>query len=322
MWYFKEKEFWFLISLIFSTKKIDKNTLLQLDLKILTKISSEFLIIPLMYSKLELHNLKKYIDKEFIKYIKQIYELNLERNNILIKEINEISDILNRENINHVYIKGASLIISDAYEVKSQRMIGDIDILVEDKDIKRSLKLLTVNNYRHNFEMPVNKRHLPRLINEDKNFAIEIHSRISEYNLDIEKSILKNKVKVYKHSIPSKSDMLIINIYNDQLNDKNLYKMNFSIRSFYDSFSLLNQKEKKFENRIFQNYFMMMSKLKIYIPIKIKSRSVKIRYFIFFRFKTYRLIEKKILKIFLIYKWRISKLKSIFNNKLGRNSFS
>ena len=116
--------------------------------------------------------------------------------------------------------------------------------------------------------------------------------------------------------------MLLINIYNDQLNDKNLYKMNFSIRSFYDSFSLLNQKENFFENRIFQNYFMMMSKLKIYIPIKIKSKLVKIRYFIFFRFKTYRLIEKKILKTFLIYKWRISKLKSIFNNKLGRNGFS
>ena len=69
----------------------------------------------------------------FRKYIKKIYELNLERNNILIKEINEISDLLNKENINHVYIKGASLIISNDYDVKSERMIGDIDILVNEK---------------------------------------------------------------------------------------------------------------------------------------------------------------------------------------------
>lgn len=321
MWYFNDKEFQFLISLIFS-KKIDKNTLLQLDLKLLTKISSEFLIIPLIYSKLKLHKFKKHIDKKFMKYIKKIYELNLERNNILIKEINEISDLLNKENINHVYIKGASLIISNDYDVKSERMIGDIDILIENNDIKRSLKLFSENNYSYNKKISIDKRHLPRLINEDKIFAIEFHSRISEYNLDIEKNILKNKVMSYKHSIPSRRDMLLINIYNDQLNDKNLYKMNFSIRSFYDSLSLVNETDFFFENRIFQNYFMMMAKLKIDTPIKLNSRLIKIRYYLYFRFKTYRLVEKKILRTFLIYKWRISKLKSIFKNKLRINSFS
>ena len=191
-------------------------------------------------------------------------------------------------------------------------MIGDIDILIENNDIKRSLKLFSENNYSCNKKVSTDKRHLPRLINEDKIFAIEIHSRISEYNLDIEKNILKNKVMSYKHSIPSKKDMLLINIYNDQLNDKNLYKMNFSIRSFYDSLSLLNETEFFYENRIFQSYFMMMHKLKIDTSINLNSRLIEIRYYLYFRFKSYRLVEKKILRTFLVYKWRISKLKSIF----------
>ena len=82
-------------------------------------------------------------------YIEQIYLINQNRNRKLIAELREIGEVLNSNKINFVYIKGAALLIKGFYK-EFDRMIGDIDLLVEFNDFNKAVKILKDYGYKSN----------------------------------------------------------------------------------------------------------------------------------------------------------------------------
>ena len=68
-----------------------------------------------------------------INYLKEISNINYERNVQILKQIDFNSTFQKKNKINHVFLKGSALIISNEYQALNDRMIGDIDILVEKK---------------------------------------------------------------------------------------------------------------------------------------------------------------------------------------------
>ena len=84
----------------------------------------------------------KRVPAKFFKYIKDLNKINHERNLVLLKELREISNILNVNKIEHTFIKGSACLIFGIYEGVGDGLIGDIDVLVRDKDFSDTVKIL------------------------------------------------------------------------------------------------------------------------------------------------------------------------------------
>ena len=81
-----------------------------------------------------------------------MYNANIERNKILIREVNLLNDLLKKNNFNPIFLKGSSNIISGLYNDIGERMVGDIDFIVPEKEAKSAYLFLKDNSY-----FPLNK---------------------------------------------------------------------------------------------------------------------------------------------------------------------
>ena len=237
----------------------------------LVQSASTNLLLPQLYVSLNKKKLLTQIPEELSKYLSEIYRLNLERNKQLILELSCLSDLLNSLSINHAFLKGSALVSYLNFDLGS-RMIGDIDILVSDQDFDKCINALTDIGY-----MPITDydffdvRHYPRLVNKEKIFAVEIHSRLLR-----KKFQELSSVKILKNKILSERNYYILNlknnilhtILNDQINDFGYLYCKLSYRSLIDLWFLGFQKEdlsdfdhQKYirNHHIFLNYLLLDS---------------------------------------------------------------
>lgn len=277
----------FLVDVLFSERKsLD----IEIDLKkvnfdLLVEITSGHLMLPSLYVNLKNKGLLDLIPSDLKVYLKQIFIINKNRNKELLKEIDEVSKILIKNNINHVFLKGSSYISEDIYFDFGERMTGDIDILISKKDFDKSIKLLKEINYRSSKPLTSYAKHYGRLINDEKIFAIELHrfllSNKSKKLLN-ETIILNNKILYNKEIfILNYLDQMLYNIYNYQVNDYGCLKLSYSFRSFYDTY-LINKKlshnQKYNHDKYLKNYFMIASILNIpvlkFLNIDFKNKNI------------------------------------------------
>ena len=279
-----------IIKIIFEKENFDKNVYKKIDNKILIKILSSHLLIPIFYFKIKKLKLTKYFADELVQYLKEIYKINKSRNEVLIKETNAIVKILNKNNIDYVLLKGASFINSNLYDDNGIRMVGDIDILVNSKCILKASNLLLNHGYSIDKDTPLisSHRHLPRFIHDKKLFAVELHKRLIE-KVSFKKlrtnDILKNKIKKYHYNFLCSRNQIEYNIYNHQLNNSGYYKLSYDLKNLYDT-SLLVKKTKINNNRIINGYMKISKILNINIFDNIDSKNYS------FNFIRFRLREK------------------------------
>ena len=79
---------------------------------------------------------------------------------ILLKEAKELSELLYKNNINHIFLKGTALLLSNVFEDIGERMICDIDFIIQHKMKKKLKKLLEKNNYFNTAEYSVYLKYL------------------------------------------------------------------------------------------------------------------------------------------------------------------
>lgn len=305
----------FLINVLFNTRnKIEEETNVELiDFDILVKITSEHLMLPSLYINLKNKNLLKVVPKELSTYLKEIYEINKNRNHNLLKEAKEISHQLIKNNINHAFLKGTSYIVNEIYEDLGERMIGDIDFIVAKNDFNRAIELIKKKNYKDKIlPMTSYARHNERLINNKKTFAVEIHIKLipekhkEKLNPEV---VLKNKFFTDKkiYSLNNLHEILY-NIYNYQINDYGSHDLNYSYRSFYDTYLLVKKtKKNKLKiklNKFINNYLLISKELKINYKIFPKTKEDN--------FNIYRFKLKKFSRLyFIIDQFTINSIKKI-----------
>jgi len=259
--------------------KIETN---QLDWEKIVPVASSHLVIPLLYCKLKEKDLLEILPKDLNSYLEEITNQNRDRNKTILKEVKDISLLLNKHDIDHVFLKGVALMVSGSYKDIGERMIGDIDILVHPKQLFDAQNILLKHGYTaiettfgQNF---FEHKHLARLIPEKGLAAIEIHRKLLhkpvKNQLDTNR-ILKNKRSVNKITIPDFNDLLNHTILNFEINDYGYYYNYLGLRNTYDAIKLLKILPEKRLNRINQNkYFSsFVDKISVYfsLPIFIKK---------------------------------------------------
>mgnify|MGYP001197969471 CR=1 FL=1 len=204
------------------------------------RIASSHYVIPALYYKLKERDYIKLLNDELASYLEEIYSQNLERNLELLKEVNEISNILKSNNIDHVFLKGSALISSLYKDSIGIRMVGDIDIFISNDQVFESQELMFKNGYKKLAKYDGLKgRHLPRLINHNKVFAVELHDSLANKDSSLSKhnTLLKRKI-IKKVNILEWSDLLYHCIINFQKNDHGSLRAAYSFRTLLDFYEI------------------------------------------------------------------------------------
>jgi hypothetical protein len=218
----------------------------KVDYLNLVKLCSDHLILPALYLQLNKNNLMYLFPDDLASHIKDLYDLNCERNRQILQQIDEICAVLAKHGIEHLFMKGTGCLLSNVYADIGERMIGDIDMLVEEKNYLKTAELIMQLGYRNDRPLPVyydfmTLMHYPRLYRTDVPADIEIHRLIvpnkygKKFNSEI---VFGNKQTIADRAncfAPSLTHLVIHNFIHNQLIHK-CYR--FKIRSLRDMFDI------------------------------------------------------------------------------------
>jgi len=222
--------------------------------KNLVKYASGHLVLPAIYSALKRKNLVDEVPNDLLIYLKEISKINCERNKEILKQIFFLSKILKENNIGHIFLKGAAMLILKPYNTLSDRMIGDIDILILNNSLEKAQSILIKNGYSNNKQEDleftndvdkISKKHLHRIVHPDFISAVELHRELLDENSKNQFSanqISQHIGFLHDIPIPSKMNLWKHAIFNWQFNDNGFIYNNFSLRSYLDVIYLEPQK--------------------------------------------------------------------------------
>ena len=253
--------------------------IINVNFENLMKLASNHLMLPALFFNINKKNLSHLFPVDFIECIKKVYLINKARNEVLLKEAKELSELLYKDNINHIFLKGTALLLSNVFEDIGERMLCDIDFIVQHKNEKKVIKLLNKYNYfgsspeRFLTLFKIFKpRHMPRFINENKIMGLELHTELlftgwrHIFNSKNLISTFRDKVKTIK--TPNKPFLFDHCIYSLQINDKRIFNSHHSHRSIYDIYKLDCKKSLTIENikkNIYiKHFFLTINKFKIF----------------------------------------------------------
>ena len=156
------------------------SSLTKNDWQKIISIANRYHITPSIYPKLKEKNLLKSIidDKQLLRYIQEMYNLNSLRNKNILKQVSEICELLYMElAIEVVLLKGVSALSEAHYKDIGERVMLDIDILVPEENIFEAIDILKQNGYSEiePKELEIEWHHYNRLYHPDKMASIEIH---------------------------------------------------------------------------------------------------------------------------------------------------
>ena len=242
----------------------------------LMKLASNHLILPALFFNIKKKNLSHLFPEDFIECIKKVYLINKARNEVLLKEAKELSELLYKDNINHIFLKGTALLLSNVFEDIGERMMCDIDFIIQHKDEEKIKKVLQKNKYAskdssHSFRI-FKPTHLPRMVNKNKTIGIEPHLELLEpkYRWFFNSKKLINDFKDVTKTIktPAKSFLFDHCIYAIHIRDQGIIKSYHSHRSIYDIYKLdckhsltINNIKK---NIFIKHFFITINKFKIF----------------------------------------------------------
>ena len=267
-------------------KKIENN---EIDWDDIVKIGSRHLVLPALFYRLKEKSLGHLIPEELLNYLKEIATINRNRNQSILSEVKQISLLFNKNNIDHVFLKGTALLATNYYNDIGERMIGDIDVLVDIHKLQKARILILDIGYNDSdtansnpLQQPKSK-HLPRLIRKDKMAAVEIHRKVLKkpYLHYLDPAILLKEKRIL-NGIPvlDPQHLLEHNILNLQMNDDGNRRNYTHFRTAYDSLVILKKHptiniHKDYNSPYFQNYFSIHAlffKDFNFKPISIKSK--------------------------------------------------
>lgn len=221
----------------------------KIDWDNLVKTASRHLVLTTIYCRLKQKELLNYLPKDLEEYLEQLTSINRNRNKKLIQEAQILVHIIEELGIEYVFIKGMALLLGGYYKDLGERMIGDFDILVADKDLEKAFAIFKKEGYNKLVDFNYNRsnfRHLPRQVNENKLAAIELHRHVlnpSYRDLISINDVFKNKHMIENRAIPCNNHLNLINILTTELNDNSYFYNTINFKNSYDSLVLDLEKQ-------------------------------------------------------------------------------
>ena len=271
----------------------------------LITLTSGHLMLPALFFNIQKKKATYLFPEDFIDYIKNIFAINKARNEILLEEAKELSELLVENNIKHIFLKGTALLLSNVFEDIGERMIGDIDFIIQSKDEEKIKKVLKENKYSSKKPLRLfsffKHKHLPKTTHKNKIIAIEPHLKLlnPRYRCAFNTKRLINYFNEGLETIKTPSTSFLFDhcVYNFQINDHGFINAKHSHRSIYDIYKLNCKSSLKIKNSrkdiYVKHFFMTIEKFNIFdlrLPSSFWSiyqdKCLKILIFIFIKILT------------------------------------
>lgn len=221
----------------------------EIDVDRFIHLCSNHFILPAVFLQLKKANLLSVFPEDYKTHLEELYQLNRQRNKEILAQIEELNTSLAKEGIQAVYLKGTANLMDGLYSDLGERMIGDIDFLVQEKDYLKTIDLVKTLNYHSDVKMYdglENWKHYPRLFRKDVPADVEIHvvpvdfPYAKKYNSEI---IFQNKKQLnnYHCYAPSNEHRIIHTFIHSQLSNKGHLHLTIGLRDLYDAYLLLKK---------------------------------------------------------------------------------
>lgn len=217
-----------------------KNEIINWDTVV--KVSTAQVVFPALYCNFKRAGFLHYLPEELVNYMKHITDLNRDRNKQLITQAEDLNNLLLTNNITPIFLKGTANLLDGLYEDIAERMVGDIDLLIDINVQKEAIKCLKKDGYKHlekSSFINESHRHYPRLIKDNYIGAIEVHHDMlnAKGNVLFNYNFVKNSLsKKGKFTLLNKNNQLLLNILSEQINDAGHLFKRVSLRTFYDTY--------------------------------------------------------------------------------------
>ena len=208
---------------------------------------SNHLVLPVIYLKFLKHDLLSYVPDVLAQHLEEIYTLNRIRNEQILLQVKEINATLKAAGISPIYLKGTGNLIEGIYSDIGERIIGDIDFLVPEKDYLAAAEIFKKEGYEICFPNAENSdlkrhHHYPRLWKKDVAADLEIHWSpvIEKYSFRFGADlVLRDKKTVVGYPecyVLSDEHKLILSFIHSQLTNHGHALGIESLRDVYDTY--------------------------------------------------------------------------------------
>ena len=244
----------------------------SVDIDHLIHFASNNFVLPAVWRRLEDAGLGELFPKEYSYHLKEVVQLNENRNNEILKQVAEISEVLFRAGIEPIYLKGTGNLLDGLYPSIADRMIGDIDFLVSLQDYEKSISIMQTINYSSDVKLYPNELswyHHPRMFKPKVPADVEIHNALTEFryenNFKADK-IIKDCIStnyLVGYVVPTTANRIIHTFIHSQLGNRGHRYYIPGLRDLYDAWLLsqqvnwrevLEQIEEKEKARVFFEY--------------------------------------------------------------------
>jgi len=216
----------------------------KVDWDNVVKLSTKHYVFPALYCNLKRANFLHYLPEELVLYMKHITDLNRERNKQIIEQAKEVNELLLANAITPIFLKGTGNLLEGLYEDIAERMVGDIDFIIDKNAADKTLKILLDNQYTYLTESSkqfIYTKHYPRMAKKGRINAIEVHIEMTSkrFSSIFSYQIIKPQLrKVGTYKLLSHEHQIAHTIINKQLNDNGYIYKNIALRNYYDLFLL------------------------------------------------------------------------------------
>jgi len=213
-------------------------------------ITSRHFVLPAVFSALRRHRLLHLLPDDLVLYLEDIYNLNLVRNNRILEQAMEIARALHKEGIRPLFLKGSAQLLQHCYYDTGDRIMIDIDLLVELQSLGKAVQILSGIGYGHDagysrFDPGVH-HHFPVLHKPGGVAGVEIHHRVTHpgYMSCLPTALILREAVPVLSGMAAVMDMkhqLMLHFFHDQLVHWQFENRAQSLRGLYDFYLLSRQ---------------------------------------------------------------------------------
>ena len=246
------KEIFYFVAACLTISLEDKNRLLiekqlqsdTINWDAVVKVSTSHYVFPALCCNLKRQGFLQYLPQELVSYMEYITNLNRERNQQIITQAKELSDLLRDHNITPVFLKGTDNLLEGLYEDIAERMVGDIDFIFSKEDYPKAIEVLENEKYYSDLELVKFHWHYPRLVHINKIAAVEIHNKVLKqpYSAILSFEKINKSAELFSNiKVASYHDKLLNSVLPKQINDNLYHSKTISLRTVYDVFLLFKK---------------------------------------------------------------------------------
>ncbi len=223
------------------------------DWELLASVATGDLVAAALYPALQRKDALRLLPPDFAEYLKTLNELNAQRNTKLLATLGHVLQLLNKAGIVPGLLKGAASLAAGLYEDSTERVLGDLDLLVARDSIVEAERCLKDDGFQALNEHPgIQFRHqLEALAHPQRRGVIELHWHIvspgrglralEQLSAGLSPPWLESTLGAERCRLPAPALHLAHRFVHDMVHDPGYLRGWLSMRALYEAYQIERQ---------------------------------------------------------------------------------